>query len=62
MKKDMRTIVEKGYDEGDYECKFRKSSQPNKMEEDFLKTLIEATLEGKSGDEEYHFWVLAKKQ
>lgn len=37
----MRKIVESGYETGDYAGKFRRNNQPNKMEENFLKKLID---------------------
>lgn len=40
MTKDMRKIVEAGYEKGDYASKFRISDKPNKMEESFLKKLM----------------------
>ena len=33
-----------------------------KMIKDVGFTILEATFEGKPGDEEYHFWVLVKKK
>lgn len=40
MAKDMRKIVEEGYERGDYARAFRTTDKPNKMEERFLKKLI----------------------
>ena len=37
MTKDMRQIVEEGYDKGDYKGTYRTSNEPNDMEEKFLK-------------------------
>lgn len=40
MKKDMRKIVEQGYDQADYAGTFRVHTEPNKMERYFLNKLI----------------------
>ena len=40
MTKDMRKIVEEGYERGDYVGAFRTTDKPNKMEERFLKKLF----------------------
>jgi 2-polyprenyl-3-methyl-5-hydroxy-6-metoxy-1,4-benzoquinol methylase len=42
MTKDMREIVEEGYEQGDYAGTFRITDKLNNMEEDFLKKLIRA--------------------
>jgi len=39
MTKDIRKIVKKGYEKGDYAGHFRTNSQPNKMEKKFLDRL-----------------------
>ena len=41
MTKDMRKIVEEGYEKGDYAGTFRISDKPNEMEESFLKKLVQ---------------------
>jgi cyclopropane fatty-acyl-phospholipid synthase-like methyltransferase len=40
MVKDMRKVVEEGYDKGDYTSAYRMSKEPNKMEKFFLDKLI----------------------
>ena len=42
MAKDMRKIVEEGYEKGDYAGTFRVSDKPNIMEERFLKKLLKS--------------------
>ena len=40
MSKNMRKVVEEGYDKGDYTSAYRKNKEPNKMEKFFLDKLI----------------------